>query len=138
MQVVADAEAGRKGAQKALPYAIALAAALDAESPFIRPDSLAVRSHSNLLHNDQQWQAAQLMQGDLHLICMANKQVFNLSVRAAVVALRTYIPSLSIEWLHLLETCKQLRMLLLVMVPVTGPCVLFPLVWWIHLQLMNL
>ncbi|KAK9848573.1 hypothetical protein WJX84_001989, partial [Apatococcus fuscideae] len=39
-QVVADAEAGRKGAQKALPYAIALAAALDAESPFIRPDSL--------------------------------------------------------------------------------------------------
>lgn len=42
LQVVADAEAGRKGAQKALPYAIALAAALDAESPFIRPDSLVV------------------------------------------------------------------------------------------------
>ncbi len=42
VQVVADAEAGRKGAQKALPYAVALAAALDAESPFIRPDSLVV------------------------------------------------------------------------------------------------
>ncbi|KAK9844506.1 hypothetical protein WJX74_003358 [Apatococcus lobatus] len=40
-QVVADAEAGRKGAQKALSYAIALAAALDSESPFVRPDSLA-------------------------------------------------------------------------------------------------
>ncbi|KAK9861901.1 hypothetical protein WJX84_008573 [Apatococcus fuscideae] len=55
-QVVADAEAGRKGAQKALSYAIALAAALDSESPFVRPDSLAVcLSHSSKLCDILDW-----------------------------------------------------------------------------------
>ena len=59
-----DSEAGRKGAKKALPYAIALAAALDAESPFIRPDSLGVRFlRSSPLH----WNAQNFISPDVSL-----------------------------------------------------------------------
>lgn len=42
-QAAEDVAAGAAGAAKALPYAVALAAALSIESPFILVDSIVVR-----------------------------------------------------------------------------------------------
>ncbi len=46
-QAAEDAAAGAAGAARALPYAVALAAALSTESPFILVDSITARPQTD-------------------------------------------------------------------------------------------
>ncbi len=48
-QAAEDAVAGAAGAARALPYAVALAAALSTESPFVLVDSIMARPRINMM-----------------------------------------------------------------------------------------